>query len=67
MNIQQTTSFIGKRKNENFFVNTVEILIELFQLYTGLEIEKHSIVQPKDYYNASSSFIVDILTIIPDI
>lgn len=46
----------------------VEILIEIFQLCTGLEMEKkHSIVQRKDYSNISYSFIVDLLTFIPDI
>lgn len=46
----------------------VEVQIELFQLYTGLEMEKkHWIVLSKDYSNASSSFIVDRLSYIPDI
>lgn len=63
-----STSFIGKRKNESFFINVVGVLIGLFQLYTSLEMEKkHSVVQPKDYSNTSSSFIVEILTFIPDL
>lgn len=45
---------MGNRKNESFFMDVVEVLIELFQLYTGLKMEKnHSIVQPKDYSNIS--------------
>lgn len=54
--------------NIAFLINIVEVLIELFQLYTGLEMEKkHSVVQAKDYSNTSYSFIVDLLTLILDI
>lgn len=66
MNIQQTVLLSqGKERmkeivtNVAFLINIVEVLIELFQLYTGLEMEKkHSAVQPKDYSNISYSFIV---------